>query len=116
MGSNRIAPMPTTPAKNTADIAIEMQPTHLSTGSLHSQAAQTEPDNNDQSMVYALSKSSGYTWIQILYKTIRLTDKNFTLHSQSTFLKPFPWLFYSVTDGRIISRTTEQGCVRGDKF
>ena len=66
MGSNRIAPMPTTPAKNTADIAIEMQPTHLSTGSLHSQAAQTEPDNNDQSVVYALSKSSGYAWIQII--------------------------------------------------
>lgn len=66
MGSNRIAPMPTTPAKNTtADIAIEMQPTNLSTGSLHSQAAQTEPDNNDQSVAYALSKSSGYAWIKL---------------------------------------------------
>lgn len=65
MGSNRIAPMPTTPAKNTADIAIEMQPTNLSAGSLHSQAAQTEPDNNDQSVAYALSKSSGYAWIKL---------------------------------------------------
>lgn len=113
MGSNRIAPMPTTPAKNTADIAIEMQPTNLSTGSLHSQAAQTEPDNNDQSVAYALSKSSGYAWIKLYsLQTIKLTDKNFTLHSQSTFLEPFPWLFYSVTDGRIISRTTDQGCVQ----
>ena len=57
--------MPTTPAKNTADIAIEMQATNLSTGSLHSQAAQTEPDKNDQSVAYALSKSSGYAWIKL---------------------------------------------------
>ena len=81
MGSNRIAPMPTTPAKNTADIAIEMQPAHLSTGSLHSQVAQTEPDNNDQSVVYALSKSSGYAWIKLYFlcKTIKLTDQNIFL-------------------------------------
>ena len=59
MGSNRIAPMPL-PAKNTADVAIEMEPTHLSTGSLHSQSAWTgENDDNQQSVVDALSKPSG---------------------------------------------------------
>jgi len=58
MGSNRIAPMPV-PAKNTAEVAIEMEPTHLSTGSLHSQAAWTGEDNNDQSVIDALSKPSG---------------------------------------------------------
>lgn len=59
MGSNRIAPMPV-PTKNTADIAIEMEPTHLSTGSLHSQSAWTgEQDSNSSTVVYALSKSSG---------------------------------------------------------
>lgn len=60
MGSNRIAPMPM-PAKHTADVAIEMEPTHLSTGSLHSQSAWTgEQDNNKQSVIDALSKPSGY--------------------------------------------------------
>lgn len=48
------------PTKNTADIAIEMEPTHLSTGSLHSQSAWTgEQDSNNSTVVYALSKSSG---------------------------------------------------------
>lgn len=59
MGSNRIAPMPL-PAKNTTEVSIEMEPTHLSTGSLHSQSAWTgENDNNQQSVVDALSKPSG---------------------------------------------------------
>jgi len=59
MGSNRIAPMPL-PAKNKAEVAIEMEPTHLSTGSLHSQSAWTgESDANQQSVVDALSKPSG---------------------------------------------------------
>ena len=59
MGSNRIAPMPL-PAKNTAEVAIEMKPSHLSTGSLHSQSAWTgENDNNQPSVVDALSKPSG---------------------------------------------------------
>jgi len=59
MGSNRIAPMPL-PAKNKAEVAIEMEPTHLSTGSLHSQSAWTgENDTNQQSVVDALSKPSG---------------------------------------------------------
>ncbi|CAH3165688.1 unnamed protein product [Porites evermanni] len=91
MGSNRIAPMPATPAKNTADIAIEMQPTHLSTGSLHSQAAQTEPDNNDQSMVYALSKSSGEEMEVVLqnqdFRSIEIMENNLQLQKNETFLQ-----------------------------
>ncbi|CAH3143176.1 unnamed protein product [Porites lobata] len=91
MGSNRIAPMPTTPAKNTADIAIEMQPTHLSTGSLHSQAAQTEPDNNDQSVVYALSKSSGEEMEVVLqnqdFRSIEIMENNLQLQKNETFLQ-----------------------------
>ena len=48
------------PAKNMAEVAIEMKPTHLSTASLHSQSAWTEEnDNNQQSVVDALSKPSG---------------------------------------------------------
>lgn len=48
------------PSKQTADVAIEMEPTHLSTGSLHSQSTWTgEQDNNKQSVIDALSKSSG---------------------------------------------------------
>lgn len=47
------------PAKSTAEVAIEMESTHQSTGSLHSQAAWTGEGNNDQSVVDALSKSSG---------------------------------------------------------
>lgn len=51
-------PMPT---KQTVDVAIEMEPTHLSTGSLHSQSTWTgaEQDNNKQSVIDALSKCSG---------------------------------------------------------
>lgn len=91
MGSNRIAPMPTTPAKNTADIAIEMQPTNLSTGSLHSQAAQTEPDNNDQSVAYALSKSSGEEMEVVLqnqdFRSIEIMENNLQLQKNETFLQ-----------------------------
>ncbi|XP_073241242.1 uncharacterized protein [Porites lutea] len=91
MGSNRIAPMPATPAKNTADIAIEMQPTHLSSGSLHSQAAQTEPDNNDQSMVYALSTSSGEEMEVVLqnqdFRSIEIMENNLQLQKNETFLQ-----------------------------
>ena len=48
------------PAKNTVEVAIEMEPTHLSTGSLHSQSTWTgENENNQQSVVDALSKLSG---------------------------------------------------------
>ena len=57
-GSNRIAPMPL-PAKNTTEVAIEMEPTHHSTGSLCSQSTWTGESNSDQSLVDALSKLSG---------------------------------------------------------
>lgn len=57
-GSNRIVPMPL-PTKNTAEVAIEMEPTHHSTGSLHSQSTWTGQGNSDQSLVDALSKLSG---------------------------------------------------------
>lgn len=47
------------PSRNTADFAIEMELTHGSTASVRSQAAWTEEDSNDQSVISALTKSSG---------------------------------------------------------
>jgi len=58
LGSNRIAPT-SVPSKNTADFAIEMEPTHGSAASVRSQAEWTEKDSNDQSVIGALTKSSG---------------------------------------------------------
>ena len=58
LGSNRIAPM-SVPSKNTADFAEEMEPTHGSAASVHSKAELTEKDSNDQSVIGALTKSSG---------------------------------------------------------
>ncbi|XP_015775706.1 PREDICTED: uncharacterized protein LOC107353839 [Acropora digitifera] len=56
LGSNRITPM-SVPSKNTADFGIE--PTHGSAASVRSQAEWTEKDSNDQSVIGALTKSSG---------------------------------------------------------
>ncbi|RMX55135.1 hypothetical protein pdam_00007427 [Pocillopora damicornis] len=91
MGSNRIAPMPV-PTKNTADIAIEMEPTHLSTGSLHSQSAWTgEQDSNNSTVVYALSKSSGEEMeLEIQkqdFKSIEEMETNIRLQKSETFLQ-----------------------------
>lgn len=47
------------PSQNTADFAIEMEPTHGSAASVRSQAGWTEEDSNDQSVIRALTKSSG---------------------------------------------------------
>lgn len=91
MGSNKIAPMPL-PAKNTAEVAIEMKPTHLSTGSLHSQSAWTgENDNNQQSVVDALSKPSGEEMEVELqkqdFKAIENMETNLRLQKNETFLQ-----------------------------
>lgn len=58
LGSNRIAPM-SVPSNNTADFAVEMEPTHGSAASVCSKAELTEKDSNDQSVIGALTKSSG---------------------------------------------------------
>ncbi|KAL9984067.1 hypothetical protein ACROYT_G006323 [Oculina patagonica] len=91
MGSNRIAPMPM-PTKHTADVAIEMEPTHLSTGSLHSQSAWTgEQDNNKQSVIDALSKPSGEEMEVELQKqdfgAIENMETNLRLQKNETFLQ-----------------------------
>ena len=83
------------PTKYATDVAIEMEPTHLSTGSLHSQSVQTEPDNNDQTVVGALSKSSGYAYKFpcLLFKNpvhVRLHSKcmlNLTIYDFSNIVK-----------------------------
>ena len=47
------------PSNNTADFAVEMEPTHGSAASVCSKAELTEKDSNDQSVIGALTKSSG---------------------------------------------------------
>ena len=116
MGSNRIAPMPTTPAKNTADIAIEMQPTNLSTGSLHRDAerpvsGQFESDlppwkkqmllnrmrkdkeqerREREKVLVDNSKGAQFVWVLTIDNIIVRHEGNFIFHSDSD--RPFYYM------------------------
>lgn len=88
--SNRIAPM-SVPSNNTADFAVEMEPTHGSAASVRSKAELTEKDSNDQSVIGALTKSSGEEMEVVLqnqdFRSIEKMETNLQFHRNETFLQ-----------------------------
>lgn len=108
LDSNRIAPM-SVPSNNTADFAVEMEPTHGSAASVRSKAELTEEDSNDQSVIGALTKSSGEEMEVVLqnqdFRSIEKMETNLQLHRNETFVQLLKMILsFLVSSSRITDK------------